>query len=142
MWWALNWTRIAFEINPPLKNKLSSKKIEFFLPIYEEILSQFAANLILHLPAEDAKITAIECYEQYQFDPCFYHSFYNPEADSEAIKSRQDPVQVRNTLLLFFRVFQKNPNWKIRLRHKFFPIFGSKASLIFSERKLGKLIAR
>mgnify|MGYP001455473636 CR=1 FL=1 len=78
-----------------------------FLPIYEEILSQFAANLILHLPAENAKITAIECYEQYQFDPCFYHSFYNPEADSEAIKSRQDPVQVRNTLLLFFEIKKK-----------------------------------
>ena len=95
---------LASEINPPLKNKLSSEKIEFFLPIYEEILSQFAANLILHLPAEDAKITAIECYEQYQFDPCYYHSFYNPEAESEAIKSRQDPVQVKNTLIIIYTV--------------------------------------
>ena len=105
--------RIASEMNPLLKNKLSNKKIEFFLPIYEEILSQFAANLILHLPAEDAKITVIECYEQYQFDPCFYHSFYNPEAESEAIKSRQDPVQVKNILLSFIRVSQKTRTEKL-----------------------------
>ena len=104
---------LASEINPPLKNKLSSEKIEFFLPIYEEILSQFAANLILHLPAEDAKITAIECYEQYQFDPCYYHSFYNPEAESEAIKSRQDPVQVKSILLSFIRVSQKTQTEKL-----------------------------
>ena len=105
--------RIASEMNPLLKNKLSNKKIEFFLPIYEEILSQFAANLILHLPAEDAKITVIECYEQYQFDPCFYHSFYNPEAESEAIKSRQDPVQVKNLRLSFIRVYQKTQTEKL-----------------------------
>ena len=55
---------------------------------FKEILTQFAVNLILHLPTGDAKLTVIECYEKYQFEPCLYHSYYNPEAESEAIKSR------------------------------------------------------
>ena len=74
-----------------IKSKTSKKE---FLPIQKEILSQFAASLILHLPAENALSVVIECYETYQLEPCFYHSYYNPEAESEAIKARQEPIQV------------------------------------------------
>ena len=66
-----------------------------FLPVQKEVFAQIAANLILHLSENPEKALPIirECYNS-QLEPCLYYSFYNPNAVSDAIKFRQDPIKV------------------------------------------------
>ena len=79
-----------------IRNKRS--KIEF-LPVQKEVFAQLAATLILHLSFTSSHQKALpivlESYKNSQLEPCLYHTFFDPDADSPAIKSRQEPIKVR-----------------------------------------------
>jgi hypothetical protein len=76
-------------------NEVYKRNGERILPIHSKMLSQLAASIIIHLQHEHlhAMSTVITCF-QLQLEPWCCATYFNPDAESEAIATRHQEFEV------------------------------------------------